>query len=154
MTEQFDLLKTTRENALKISRAYSPEELNHIPEGFNNNMIWNLAHMVVTQQRLMYLLSGNKMSIDKSWDERFQKGTKPQGIVSAEEIQLIQTALFDTLDQAVADYEAGLFKEFRIYPTSYGYELKSIEHAIHFNNVHEAMHLGNLLSMRKLLSLR
>jgi len=33
---------------------FSLEQLNKIPEGFNNNLIWNIAHCVVTQQLLCY----------------------------------------------------------------------------------------------------
>jgi hypothetical protein len=33
------------------------EQLNKIPEGYNNNLIWNIAHVVVVQQMLVYKLS-------------------------------------------------------------------------------------------------
>ena len=28
-------------------------ELNKVPDGFNNNIIWNIAHVIVTQQLLL-----------------------------------------------------------------------------------------------------
>jgi hypothetical protein len=30
------------------------EQLNTIPEGYNNNLIWNIAHIIVVQQMLVY----------------------------------------------------------------------------------------------------
>ena len=50
-----------------------------------------------------------------------------------------------------ADYEKGLFKDFKPYATSFGMELAAIEDAILFNNAHEAMHLGTMLAIRKFL---
>jgi len=37
---------------------FSLEELNKVPKGFRNNIIWNIAHCIVTQQLLIYKLSG------------------------------------------------------------------------------------------------
>jgi len=36
---------------------YTLEQLNKIPEGFSNNLIWNIGHIIVTQQVLIYKLS-------------------------------------------------------------------------------------------------
>jgi len=44
---------------------------------------------------------------------------------------------------------ANIFKEFRPYRTSYNVELESLDDALWFNNMHEAMHLGYMLAMRK-----
>lgn len=152
MKEQFLIHKVTRQNALNISKAFSPEQLNFIPPAFNNNLIWNLGHMVVTQQRLIYGLTGNKINIDKSLVEKYRIGTYPKEVISEAEILHIQELMISTSDQCLKDFEAGLFKECRNYPTSYGFEIKSVEDAILFNNIHESMHLGNLLSMRKMIN--
>ena len=33
------------------------EQLNKVPQGFKNNVIWNIVHCIVTQQLLVYKLS-------------------------------------------------------------------------------------------------
>lgn len=152
MKEQFRIHKVTRQNALKIAQAFNPEQLNFIPPSFNNNLIWNLGHVVVTQQLLVYGLTGNEMKVQKEMIEKYRKGTKPQEAVSESEINHILELLISSSDQCEKDYDAGLFKKCRQYPTSYGFEINSVEDAILFNNIHESMHLGNLLSMRKLIS--
>ena len=41
---------------------FSLEQLNAVPEGFNNNILWNIAHTMVTHQLLMYKRSGLAMN--------------------------------------------------------------------------------------------
>ncbi|PHO01645.1 damage-inducible protein DinB, partial [Rhodobacteraceae bacterium 4F10] len=58
MNKQFEVLKRSRDLVLKRIEGLSLEQLHIIPEGFNNNIAWNVAHLVVTQQLLHYKLSG------------------------------------------------------------------------------------------------
>lgn len=151
MQNQFDILRATRENALKIAANFSIEQLNKVPEGLNNNIIWNLGHMVVTQQLLVYGLSKLPMNVPAEWVAKYRKGTKPEGDISAEEYEQIKVAMLETIDQMQADFEKGIFKDFKTYPTSFGYTLNSAVDAAAFNTVHEAMHLGNLILMKKMV---
>ncbi|MEL6251073.1 MAG: DinB family protein [Bacteroidota bacterium] len=152
MQEQFRIHRATRQNALNIAQAFTVEQLNYIPPAFNNNLIWNLGHVVVTQQLLIYGLTGNEMKVGKEMVEKYRKGSRPIDPVDEREIQMIQELLISTSDQCAQDFQDGLFKKTRKYPTSYGFEINSVEDAVLFNNIHESMHLGNLLSMRKMIS--
>lgn len=144
----FNLHRVTRETLLKYLEKYSMQQLIQIPQGFNNSILWNIAHCVVTQQILCYKLSGNDFRICGDWVEKYKKGTKPDASVPSEqEFQQIKDALLLTQKQLEQDYKSGFFKEFVQYPTSYGFELKSIEDAISFNNLHEGMHLGIIKSL-------
>ena len=58
MSSVFEVQKTIREILLKILESHSLEQLNKIPQGFNNNIIWNIGHCVSSQQVLVYKLSG------------------------------------------------------------------------------------------------
>jgi hypothetical protein len=126
--------------------------LNTIPEGFNNNLAWNLGHVLVTQQLLCYNLSGNKVVINEDWIHKYRKGTKPMNLIEREEIDDIKELLVSTVDILKKDYEQGLFLSFQEYSTSYGVTLQSIEEAISFNLAHEAMHLGSMIMLRKFVS--
>ena len=144
-----DITRQTRSNFLRLIDGLSTEQLNLIPEGFNNNLIWNFAHNIVTQQLLTYGLAGLPTKVDNKWIAAFRKGTKPEQLYSAEEIEQLKALTFDPLDQFEDDYKAGIFETFRVYPTSYGVTLNTLEEAIAFNNVHEGLHLGYAMSMRK-----
>lgn len=151
MKDQLEITRTNRRLMSKIMDNYSLEDLNKVPDGFNNNLIWNIAHVVVTQQLLVYKLSGLPMMIDDELVLKYRKGTKTEGFVDQEEVEKVKELMFSTLDQTEKDIEASIFKEYQEYPTSTGFVLKSTEDAINFNNFHEGIHLGYILALRKSL---
>jgi hypothetical protein len=59
--------------------------------------------------------------------------------------------LFSTIEKTKEDYENGIFKNYQEYPTSTGFILTSVEGAMNFNNFHEGLHIGILMSLRKLV---
>lgn len=122
--------------------------MNVVPEGFNNSLLWNLGHVWVTQKMLHYGLSGLPLGIDDELVNQFRKGSK--AIVWSEETLLkIKADFLQSVDVLERDLSSDIFKEFRSYNTSYNVELTSLEDALWFNNMHEAMHLGYMLAMRK-----
>lgn len=149
MFYQFQILATTRENLFKLMDGLALRQLNHIPEGFSNNLLWNAGHILATQQLLLYNLSGQEVRLPEEFIGRFRKGTRPEGAYGQEEAVFIKDNLRSTAQQATLDYERGLFQEFGAYATSYGIKLNTIEEAIQFNNVHEGLHLGYMMAMRK-----
>lgn len=151
MQHQLEIARVNRKALEKILDNYTLEQLNKVPEGFNNNLIWNIAHVVVTQQLLMYKLSGLAMQVPDEMVETYKKGTKTEREATKEEVEMIKGFLFTTLDQTEKDLEAGVFTNFTEYPTSTGFVLKSIEDALNFNNFHEGIHLGYILALKKAL---
>ena len=151
MKDQIEVTRTNRRLLAKIMDNHSLEELNKVPYGFSNNIIWNIAHVMVTQQLLVYELSGLPLMINDEIVNSYKKGTKTERLVSQEEVDTIKKLLFSTLDKTVQDIDLGLFKEYNEYPTSTGFVLKSISDAMSFNNFHEGIHLGYILALKKSL---
>ncbi len=143
------ILRTTRNNILRLTEGLSEEQFNVIPKRFNNNLAWNLGHTLVTQQLLCYGLSNQPSFLEKDFIDRFRKGSKPESPISMEEVEQIKEGLRSSPERLEQDYNRGLFTEFKEYPTSYGLTLHSIEDAIIFNNVHESMHLGVMIVLKK-----
>ena len=143
------LTRQTRANFLSLMNGLSEEQLNHIPTGFNNNIIWNFAHIIVTQQLLTYGLSKLPLSLDAESVNAFRKGSKPARIYANTEIEHFKSLASSTLDELERDVQEGKFQTFKTYPTSFGIELKSLEEAIAFNDVHEALHLGYAMSLKR-----
>ncbi len=151
MKHQFDSLAIIRKNLLNTVEGLNTEQLNRVPDGFNNSIIWNMAHALVTQQLLMYGMSGLELPIPSTLVGKFRKGTKPENPASDEEIQEIKNLFAISLARAKTDYDSGIFTEYKSYQTSFGETLNTIEDAIRFNNVHEAMHLGYVNALSKLV---
>ena len=151
MKNNFNILKITRNNILTAIKNLSVEQLNRIPEGYKNNIIWNVAHNIVTQQLLIYKLSGVLPKISEEMIAMYRKGGKPSRLLNQSEIDKIKSLLIQTADWLEEDYANGMFKSFQVYPTSYNVILNSTEDAIFFNNVHEALHFGYIMAMKKII---
>ncbi|WP_312193042.1 DinB family protein, partial [Sphingobacterium sp.] len=82
MESLFNAWKTSRMAYLKFFENFSLEQLNRIPDGFNNNLIWNIGHIIATQHKLIYLGSEAKGHIPDEIFNRYQSGTSPTEPVS------------------------------------------------------------------------
>jgi hypothetical protein len=138
------LLKSFIEN-------HTLDELNKVPEGFNNNIIWNIAHTIVTQQLLAYKLSGLPMLVSDEMVADYQKGTRTERDVTQAEVDTITGLLFSTVEKTKDDYNNKVFKTYTEYTTSTNSTMTKVEDAISFNNFHEGIHLGYILALRKSL---
>jgi len=149
MKNHFDYLRATRNNVLKLIDNLNLAQVNEIPEGFNNNLAWNLGHIVATQQRLCYGLSGLPMDLDNEFIAKYRKGSKPEGDISQADLDFMKNQMIVLTDKMEDDFANGIFKEYKEYTTSYNATLTSIDDAILFNNMHEAMHLGFMIALKK-----
>lgn len=126
----------------------SAEAFFAMPQGFDNNIAWNLGHIVVTQQALHYRLCGLPTLTTKEEVAMFKTGTSPADWPNKPEISRLLVLLDETGPKLQADYAAALFTNFHPYTTSTGIELQTIEDALAFNNFHEGLHLGTILALR------
>ena len=149
MELEFNIWKTNREIYLKFLEKLSLDQLNKIPEGFKNNIVWNIGHIIIAQQGLVYRLSNQPMHISKELYDTYRNGSFPTGKTTQEEVNELKELLFSLIEKTKADFNAGLFTEFHPYQTQTGFGLSSLEEAITFNNYHEGLHLGVIMSLRK-----
>lgn len=149
MKTAFSIWKTNRKLYEAILENHTLPELNTIPSGLTTNIIWNAAHVIASQQKLLYTLSGLPMCISNSFFESYQNGSIPSANTTETEIAIIKQLLNATVLQTLEDFELGHFKEFQPYQTKTGFFLGSFEEAVSFNNYHEGIHLGMVLQIRK-----
>jgi len=149
MNQAFDITTQNRKVLLTFLQNHSLEQLNTVPPGFSNNIIWNVAHIIVVQQLLVYKLSGFQPMVSSDLIKKYSRGTKPEDDATEDEVEEIKGLLFKTIEQTKTDFENSIFKEYREFTNDLGFTLKSIEEAISFNNFHEAVHLGIIMSIKK-----
>lgn len=147
----FDITLKNRKIMAMFIKELSLEQLNKVPKGFNNNIIWNIAHLIATQQQLVYGLSGLPMYISSEFLLAYKKDSKPNGDVTQQGVDEINNLLFSTIEKTQEDYKKGVFKKYNAYTTSTNSKITSVEEAFQFNNFHEGIHLGYILALKKCL---
>jgi len=151
MKAQIETIRKTRSFLLEQIKSLGTELINQIPEGFNNNIIWNLGHMIAAQQGICYKRAGLPTIIGEDFWEKFRTGSKPQGPLNEEEITNIKDLLFTTLDKLEADLNNNIFGNYTTWTTRYGVEIGSIDAALEFLPFHEGLHSGTIFTMKKLV---
>ncbi len=149
MEATFKIWETNRNIYLRFFENYTLEQLNTIPTGFSNNLVWNLGHIIVSQQGLVYRLSGLPMNVTPEMMDTYKNGSKPTGATTQAEVDELKILLFSLLEKTKEDHAAGKFVSYNEYTTGTGFHLASIKDAMEFNNYHEAMHLGFMMNIRK-----
>ncbi len=147
----FDIAIKNRKLLESFIENHTLEELNKVPEGFNNNIIWNIAHTIVTQQLLVYNLSGRPMLLSEEMVAAYRKGTKTERDLSQDEVNVVKGLLFSTIEKTKEDYDNNFFQSYTEYTVSTKSTLSNVEEAIDFNNFHEGIHFGYILALRKSL---
>jgi len=151
MEELMKTWKTCREKHLEFLENYPLELLNRIPDGFKNNLIWNIGHIIAAQQGLVYKQSELPMRIPEEVYEKYRSGTVPDGKATEEERQELKHLLISAIEQTENDLRNGIFQKYNERTTGTGFHLANLEAALIFNNVHEGIHLGYMMAMRKSL---
>lgn len=151
MNQQIENLKKVRTFLLDGIKDLTTEQWNKIPGGFNNNIAWNVGHLIAAQQGICYKRANLTPHISDEFWEQFRTGSKPAGDLSTEEIENLKSLFLNLMDQSDADYNKGVFSNYTAWSTRYGVEIASIEDALKFLPYHEGLHAGVISAMRKLV---
>lgn len=147
----FDITLKNRAVLKSILETNSLEQLNKIPQGFNNNIIWNIAHTIAVQQALVYKLSGLPPLISEELLTTYSKGTKPERDITQAELDDIKSLLYSTIEKTQDDYKHKIFQNYHAFTVLTKNTITNVEEAIHFNNFHEGIHLGYILALKHVI---
>ena len=151
METTFKIWRKNRNFYLDFFEKYSLEQLNKTPVGFSNNLIWNIGHIIVAQQILIYKSSDLQGYLSQELFELYKPGTKPTGKTSENEIKELKELLISLIEKTETDFYKGEFKVYNERTTSIGFHLGSLKEAIEYNNYHEGLHLGLMMNIRKFI---
>jgi hypothetical protein len=145
-----DKIRFARDAFVKLVDDLNPGQMNFIPPGFKNNLIWNLAHAVAVQQALCYMRTDSNPVIPKEFIDTYQKGTAPTEAVSASEITRIKQLAINTVDQLQDDLGKKIFGTYNpLTVTAHKLPVNTIDDALDFVAFHEALHLGYAQSLKR-----
>ena len=151
MHNTFAIQLHIRKNILEIINTLTLDQLQKIPEHFNNNILWNIGHIIVVQQMLVYKLSGLPMMVNDQMVEMYKRGTKPTNIISENEIEEMKKLLFTTIEQTKIDVEQEIFKDYTTFKTMTGFVCTNVNDALQFNTIHEGIHMGMMMQLKKMV---
>lgn len=151
----FDQILFLRNVTLFTVKDLTAEEADLIPEGFNNNILWNLGHLCYSQEKFAFHFAGESMETPQEFAQLFAMGTKPsdwttQPPTLAELVQLltdqpnrIRARLTDRLDEVVPNPF-----------TIPGLTLNTIGQLLSFNMYHEGIHVQTIRMLKKLNAIK
>ena len=153
MKTEIAIFRATRKNTLDTVKNLTLEQVNKIPEGFTGNIAWHLGHMVCTHRGLVYQLNGAGSDLEKDFVMKYKKDSVPETPIDREEWNFILDKLIsqaDDLEKDLANEE--VWGDTHEYPTSYNFTITTLLEAVKFSNIHQALHLGYVLALKRVVS--
>ncbi|MGB0387188.1 MAG: DinB family protein [Ardenticatenaceae bacterium] len=142
-----DVLIGTRQLLYNTLKDLTQEQWFTQPKGFANNVAWNVGHLIVAQQGLVYRRLGVPGHISGKMTAMYRPGTSPADWSSKPDTDELLKLLVELPKKMAEDVAAGKFDN---YVKSEGKTLgtfpppESSAHAIIFNQFHEGVHAGNI----------
>jgi hypothetical protein len=146
------LLKSAR-----VARGYmhkrveglSRDQLLAVPAGAENNILWNLGHIVLSNYRLVYRPCGAAVPVASAWEGWFLPGTSPANWGGTPpSVDEVLAEFHAQVDRIQADYRKGAFKAYKPFQLKSGSSLESLDEALAFNLMHEGIHIGAIIALR------
>ena len=110
-------------------------QFNHIPSQFQNNIIWNMGHLIWAQQDC-YRIAGLKPPLDKKYTELYKTGTFPKSILNENEVSEIKRLLIEPLETMANDI-----------PANHSEANKALQGLA----LHDWLHIGYILALKHLV---
>ncbi len=149
-------------NSARVARGYmnkriaglSREQLLAIPAGAENNVLWNVGHIVLSHYRLIYRPCGATVPVPDTWENWFLPGSSPANWKpTGPAIDEVLAEFHGQTDRIQTDFHNGLFKNYKAFQLKSGDSLASLDEALAFNLMHEGIHIGALIALRHQLGL-
>jgi hypothetical protein len=152
MNKSIESIRKTRSYVLQLVNGLTAEQLNEVPAGFNNNIIWNVGHLIASQQGICYLRAGLKAWVSEKVYLDYKPDTKPTGFLNNSEIEELKNLLLTSLDPLETDYSNNLFQNYPAWTTRYSVTITTIDEALQFLLFHEGLHTGYIMALKRVVT--
>jgi hypothetical protein len=149
----FQQMKFIRDRTIAQLDATSEEIVEVIPKGFKNNLLWNFAHIFVTQDYLLYSFLKEKHQLPEHYLEQFRMGTSPTDWTNEPPaLAEIRTYLIEQPNRIIETFSGRLHeigeKPFKLGPTV---TFTTLGEVLGFANFHEGTHQGTINSLKRVM---
>ncbi|MGJ7913722.1 DinB family protein [Neobacillus sp. LXY-1] len=147
-------LRFVRENTINCVAEMNDEATLFIPDGFNNNINWNIGHIYVVQEKFAFYFIKEKMMMPNNVSKLYTTSTSPsnwgsQALPTINELIRLLKSQIDRIEQSL---------EFRLkevietpFTTSTGLTLSTVEELLSFCIYHEGMHFATIKSYKQII---
>ena len=151
MKQVFEFIINSRKAFIKLIDDLTIEQLNEVPDGFNNNIIWNFGHIVVSTQTLCYVRTGVLADASSvKFNEFYRKDTRPTYAVTEEEVAELKATALESIRKIEEDYQAGKLGNVNPFATStFGVPMNNIEEILITTIGHDNLHFGYAQALKK-----
>jgi uncharacterized damage-inducible protein DinB len=148
-----EIHRQVRSSILTAVEGLSAEQLHAMPDGYDNNIAWNLGHIMVVQQRILYGSCGLPLSVSEEMIPLYLPNTSPADWQTTPDAEALVAMLMPQQEQLEEDYAAGRFSEneFSEFRTRSGLTLGDLDSVLTFNIYHESQHYGFILALINLV---
>lgn len=147
-----DLIKQIRSKFEALLDELSNEAINKVPTNFNNNIVWNYGHIIVSGYSLTYVVTGVEPNITIPLADKYRKGTKPTTVASQEEIEELKAISVAYLQKVESDIAANKFDNIQVYTTqTFGLPMRTIEEVLTNIAGHDISHFSTAMALKKLV---
>ncbi|MDH6427894.1 DinB family protein [Paenibacillus sp. FSL R7-0048] len=141
----FKQIKFVRSVTVRAVEGLSEGTLNSIPEGFNNNIRWNLGHIYLVQEKFAFHSARELMQLPASFERLFAKGTKPaEWNEEPPTLEVLLEMLTEQPKRIQEAFHNRLSEQVTPLTTGSGLTLNSIGEFINFTLYHEGMHFNTI----------
>ena len=147
----FDQLKIIRSNTVNEAKELSESQADLVPEGFNNNIRWNLGHVYLVQEKFAFGFTEEPMQLPEGFPELFGGKTKPsdwkeQPPSLPELITMLEDQTSRIKEKLCARLNEVVAKPLNM-PS--GLTLKTIGEFLTFSMYHEGMHVQTIKMLKR-----
>ncbi|MRN51683.1 DinB family protein [Paenibacillus monticola] len=147
----FQQLEFIRQLTIKAVEGTSESTLDIIPEGFSNNLRWNLGHIYGVQEKFAFHFAGEPSVLPENFIRLFANGTKPADWneetptlevlleMLAQQPKRIQESFYNRLEEPVNNPLT----------TSSGLTLSTIGEFLSYTLYHEGMHFNTIKLLKR-----
>ncbi|MBN8209005.1 DinB family protein [Bacillus sp. NTK071] len=144
--KQFEM---TRKFLLMGAEKITEEHADLIPGGFSNSLRWQLGHVYVTLEQLLFVQTSEEAHLPEGYSELFAPGTSPKDWTAEppklDELKSNLSAQLERLKETFQGrLEDEITKPFKVGP----YELTTIGEVLLFAIYHESEHNGCMKGLK------